>query len=100
VIGELTLGENKLDKHLERFAAISRRVAEEEGATLCDLRVAFIDHLSVHNPKNSAKGILTTDGVHLNSAGNVLVAQEAAWAMVRAARARAKADPAGPQTKD
>ena len=88
VIGEEPLGENSLDEELEEFAAISRRVAADEGATLCDLRRAFQAHLRIFNPKDKAKGVLTSDGVHLNKAGNLLVATEAAEALYRAVLAR------------
>src|SRR5437763_881947 len=41
----------------------------------CDLRKAFLDHLKENNPKDEGSGVLTTDGVHLNDAGNRLVAE-------------------------
>jgi len=37
---------------------------------------AFQDFLKANNPENKEKGILTGDRVHLNDAGNKLVAQE------------------------
>jgi lysophospholipase L1-like esterase/poly(3-hydroxybutyrate) depolymerase len=80
-IGEKPLGENDLDAMLEEFSAISRRVAKEENVTLCDLRLGFQDHLRIFNPSGMPKGILTSDGVHLNAAGNVFVATEAARAL-------------------
>ena len=43
---------------------------------LCDLRIAFVSYLQMHNPHNVEKGILTVDRAHLNAAGNLLVAQE------------------------
>ena len=88
VIGERPAGENRLDEMLARYAAISRRVAREEGAVLCDLARAFRDHLRVFNGANAERGVLTTDGVHLNEAGNRLLATEAARALTRAANAR------------
>lgn len=80
-IGEKPLGENSLDGLLEEFSAISRRVAREENITLCDLRRGFQDHLRIFNPTDMPKGILTSDGVHLNAAGNIFVATEAARAL-------------------
>ena len=62
---------------LEEYAAISRKVAQESGVTLCDLRTEFIDYLKKTNVENESKGILTTDGVHLNIAGNQFVATHA-----------------------
>jgi lysophospholipase L1-like esterase len=74
VIGEKKPGTNKLDDRLDEYAEISRKVAKETGARLCDLRKAFQDHLAKNNPDDKDKGILTTDRVHLNDAGNKLVA--------------------------
>jgi lysophospholipase L1-like esterase len=81
VIGEKAKGENPLDEMLEEYAAVSRKVAKEEKAILCDLRAAFVDYLGVFNPKNLEKGILTADGVHLNKMGNILVAIESSLAI-------------------
>lgn len=89
-IGEMAQGENALDAKLDAYAAISRTVAAEEGAVLCDLRTSFFDHLRLFNTMNLKKGILTGDGVHLNQAGNTLVAIEAARSLRQAARLRSK----------
>ncbi len=75
VIGELPGGANNLDGKLDEYANISRKVAKELNLNLCDLRKAFVDHLQANNAKKQASGILTTDRVHLNEAGNRLVAQ-------------------------
>ncbi len=83
-IGEKTDGSNPLDEMLEEYSTISRTVAKETGVTLCDLRMAFIDHLKQHNPDNKERGILTDDGVHLNAEGNLLVANQAAEAIAAA----------------
>jgi lysophospholipase L1-like esterase/predicted esterase len=90
VIGERpVVGDNELDEMLEQYAAMSRKVAEEEGATLCDLRRAFQNHLKIFNAANGVdRGVLTTDGVHLNAAGNLFVATHAARALREAALAR------------
>jgi lysophospholipase L1-like esterase/poly(3-hydroxybutyrate) depolymerase len=88
VIGEKPHGENRLDKMLDEFAEISRRVAREEGITLCDLQLAFEDHLYFFNPTGMEKGVLTSDEVHLNDVGNQLLAIEAARSLTRAARVR------------
>lgn len=79
VIGECSV--NDLDEMLEEYAAVSREVAEELGAELCDLRKVFRSRLAVFNPTEANSGILTTDGVHLNAEGNLLVAIEAARAL-------------------
>ena len=74
VIGEKTDGTNGLDAMLEDYAAVSRKVAATSGTTLLDLRAAFIGHLQSYNVAGEKSGILTTDGVHLNDAGNRFVA--------------------------
>ena len=74
VIGEKAHGENPSDKLLDEYSNISRKVATESGAQLLDLRKAFINYLREHNSENVAKGILTSDSVHLSKAGNRLLA--------------------------
>jgi lysophospholipase L1-like esterase len=88
VIGEKPLGENSMDEMLEEYSDISRKVAAEEGATPCDLRRAFQDYLRVFNPTDQGKGVLTSDGVHLNATGNLFLATEAARALRQAVLAR------------
>ncbi|MBN9518014.1 SGNH/GDSL hydrolase family protein [bacterium] len=75
VIGEKKGGANKLDAQLDEYAGISRKVAADTGARPCDLRKAFVDHLAKSNSDDKEKGVLTTDRVHLNEAGNKLVAE-------------------------
>lgn len=75
VIGEKTGGANKLDAQLDEYSDISRKVAAETQSQLCDLRKAFVEYLKANNPENKEKGILTGDRVHLNEAGNRLVAE-------------------------
>jgi lysophospholipase L1-like esterase len=74
VIGEKRHGENKFDAMLDEYSDISRRVAKELGARVCDLRETFIHYLAAHNLENKEEGVLTVDSVHLNDAGNRLVA--------------------------
>ncbi|MCA9168153.1 MAG: SGNH/GDSL hydrolase family protein, partial [Planctomycetales bacterium] len=73
VIGEKTDGSNQLDAMLDEYCGISREVAKETGSQLLDLRKAFIEYLTEHNSEQKSEGILTTDGVHLNDAGNEFV---------------------------
>ncbi len=75
--GELLNGGNKYDKSLDDYAAISRKVAGDLHAGICDLRTVFLEYLKGHNPDGKDSGILTTDGRHLSDAGNALLAQEA-----------------------
>ena len=88
VIGEVPDGSNKLDSMLEEYAAISRKVAADTKTEMCDLRKAFIEHLKKNNPKKEHRGILTSDGVHLNPAGNRFVANLCAKAIVAALKKR------------
>lgn len=74
VIGEKHDGSNDLDAMLQEYSAVSRKVAMESGSTLLDLRAAFLADLKEYNIANAATGVLTTDGVHLNEAGNRFVA--------------------------
>ena len=76
VIGEKSAGTNEQDEMLDEYAAISREVAANQHAGVCDLRSAFQDYLAQHNKENKAEGILTVDGVHLNEKGNVFVARQ------------------------
>ncbi|WP_439621141.1 SGNH/GDSL hydrolase family protein [Gemmata sp.] len=75
VIGEKKSGTNALDAKLDEYAEISRKVAKDTGSQLCDLRKAFADHLAKNNADDKEKGVLTGDRVHLNDAGNKLVAE-------------------------
>lgn len=72
VIGEKK--SNKLDAQLDEYADVSRKVAKDTRVTLCDLRKAFREYLEKHNADDKEKGVLTSDRVHLNDAGNQLVA--------------------------
>jgi lysophospholipase L1-like esterase len=76
VIGEKFDRTNPQDPMLEEYCAISRKIAFDRRIRLCDLRKAFIAYLTENNKENREKNILTTDGVHLNDAGNRLVADE------------------------
>ncbi len=83
VIGEKSDGSNPLDKKLDEYAEISRGVAKELKLPLCDLRKAFLDYEKANNAENKDKGVLTTDGVHLNDAGNRFVADVMLMALGR-----------------
>jgi len=76
VIGEKHDGSNPLDKKLDEYCQISRKVATETKSAMIDLRKAFLSHLKEHNAMNADKNVLTTDGVHLNDAGNEFVAKQ------------------------
>lgn len=74
VIGEKIDGTNTYDKMLDEYSDVSRKVAKETNSQLLDLRKAFMNYLKEHNPDNVEKGILTSDTVHLNNNGNIVLA--------------------------
>jgi isoamyl acetate esterase len=76
VIGERKEGSNEVDADLTKYAAGIRDLATKNNLPLCDLRKAFMDYEAKNNPEDKEKGILTTDKVHLNAAGNQLVAEQ------------------------
>lgn len=75
LIGEKKDGANSLDVKLDQYSDLSRALAKELKLALCDLRKATVDYVKEHNPENADKGILTSDRVHLNEAGNKFIAE-------------------------
>lgn len=75
-IGEKWDCTNSLDGELNSYSEIVRKIARQNNCPLIDLRRKFLDYLKANNTENKDKGILTTDGVHLNAKGNQFVAQE------------------------
>jgi Lysophospholipase L1 and related esterases len=82
-IGEKTDFTNELDGDLNKYAAIIRGIAQKNNCQLIDLRKVFLEYNLANNPDNKDKGVLTTDGVHLNEKGNQLVAAEMMKALVK-----------------
>ena len=76
VIGEKKDYSNQQDGDLNKYSQIIRDIAKDLGLPVCDLHSIFHIYEVEHNTSNLDKGILTTDGVHLNEAGNRLVAEE------------------------
>lgn len=74
-IGECTDFSNELDGDLNRYSEIIRNVAKQNNCQISDLRAAFLDYNLKNNPQNKESGILTSDRVHLNEAGNKFVAE-------------------------
>ena len=75
-IGEKTDFSNPQDGDMNQYSTIIRNIASKNGLPLVDLRKAFLNYDLKNNPENKDRGILTTDRVHLNPAGNQLVADE------------------------
>ncbi|MEI9807058.1 MAG: GDSL-type esterase/lipase family protein [Bacteroidota bacterium] len=82
VIGERNDNSNQQDGDLNRYSTVIRNIAADAKLPLCDLRKAFTDYLQTNNPSNAEKGILTTDRVHLNDAGNLFVAKQM-WQVIK-----------------
>lgn len=76
VIGERTDFSNELDGDLNLYSRWIRDFAANRNIPLVDLRKSFLDYNLSNNKENKDQGILTTDKVHLNPAGNALVAEE------------------------
>lgn len=74
VIGEKTDYTNQQDGDLNAYAQIIRNLAQKFHTGLVDLREIFHTYELKDNPGNKESGILTVDRVHLNDAGNQLVA--------------------------
>lgn len=76
VIGERTDNSNEQDGDLNAYSTMIRSLATQQNLPLVDLRKAFLDYNLKNNPTNKERGILTTDRVHLNEAGNQFVAEQ------------------------
>jgi isoamyl acetate esterase len=75
VIGERTDHSNQQDGDLNRYSQTIRDLAAKYDCPLADLRKEFLAYNLKTNAKNQESGILTTDRVHLNDAGNQMVAE-------------------------
>ena len=65
-----------MNKDLDAFSDVVRNLSSEFNTDLLDLRKKFKEYISENNYQNMPKGILTSDGVHLNNEGNKLIADE------------------------
>ena len=74
VIGERTDYTNQQDGDLNAYSQSIRNLAQKFKTGLVDLREIFHTYELKNNPSNKESGILTVDRVHLNDAGNQLVA--------------------------
>ncbi len=81
-IGEKKDYSNQQDGDLNKYSQIIRDIAKDLQLPVCDLRTIFHTYEVENNANNDAKGILTTDGVHLNEKGNRLVAEEM-WKIIK-----------------
>ncbi len=65
-----------MNSDLDNYSDVIRKLSIEFNTELLDLRKIFMQYISENNPDNKSKGILTTDGVHLNNEGSRLIADE------------------------
>ena len=95
VQGEMPDGTNPKDAAIDSYCAITRTVAKETGATLVDLRSAYLACLRNRNAVLRVdgslfmrpSGVLTYDGVHPTANGNRLLATLIADGIARALEA-------------
>jgi lysophospholipase L1-like esterase len=76
VIGEKKDGANEMDADLDKYSEAIRELATKNKLPLLDLRTIFKQYDAANNPDNKEKGILTSDGVHLNALGNQTLADK------------------------
>ncbi|HLG40957.1 MAG TPA: GDSL-type esterase/lipase family protein [Chitinophagaceae bacterium] len=81
-IGEKTDFSNEQDGDLNKYCNIIRGIAGKNSLPVVDLRQQLLDYDLKNNPDNKDRGILTTDGVHLNARGNQFVA-ESMWDAIK-----------------
>ena len=74
-IGERFDNTNEQDGDMNHYSNIIRKIAADQHLTLVDLRSAFGEYEKLNNKNNVDRGLLTSDGVHLNDAGNMFVAK-------------------------
>ena len=65
-----------MNKDLDAFSDVVRNLSSEFKTDLLDLRKKFKEYISENNDQNMPKGVLTSDGVHLNNEGNKLIADQ------------------------
>ena len=65
-----------MNNDLDDYSDIIRKLSREFDTKLLDLRKIFMQYISENNPENKSKGVLTSDGVHLNNIGSKLIADE------------------------
>jgi lysophospholipase L1-like esterase len=82
VIGEKFDATNENDGDLNAYSNIIRKIASDNQCKLIDLRKAFMSYEEKNNIENKASGVLTTDRVHLNEAGNQFLA-ETMWETIK-----------------
>ncbi|MFD1255446.1 SGNH/GDSL hydrolase family protein [Mucilaginibacter terrae] len=75
VIGEKKANTNEQDGDLNLYAKTVNNLAVKYKCEFIDLRKEFTQYNEQNNIRNEEKGVLTRDKVHLNAAGNQMVAK-------------------------
>lgn len=76
VIGEKKGFVNELDGDLNKYSEIIRGIAKNKNTGLIDLHKAILEYINANNPDDISKGVLTSDGVHMNDTGNEFLAKQ------------------------
>ena len=74
-IGEKKNYVNQQDGDLNKYSGIIKSIGSSLAIPVVDLRTLFENYEQEHNTADADRGVLTLDGVHLNDAGNKLVAE-------------------------
>ena len=74
-IGEKKAYMNQQDGDLNKYSGIIKSIGSDMNLPVIDLRTLFENYEQQHNTNDVDRGVLTVDGVHLNDAGNKLVAE-------------------------
>ena len=74
-IGEKKAYMNQQDGDLNKYSGIIKSIGSDMNLPVIDLRILFENYEQQHNTNDVDRGVLTVDGVHLNDAGNKLVAE-------------------------
>lgn len=74
-IGEKKNYVNQQDGDLNKYSGIIKTIGSSMDIPVVDLRTLFENYEQEHNIADVDRGVLTVDGVHLNNAGNKLVAE-------------------------
>jgi len=75
-IGEKTDFSNQLDGDLNKYSSIIRKIGATAQVPVIDFRKSFLEYDLLNNKENKDRGVLTSDGVHLNLVGNQFVADK------------------------
>ena len=74
-IGEKKNYVNQQDGDLNKYSGMIKTIGSDMHLPVVDLRTLFENYEQEHNTQDVDRGVLTSDGVHLNDAGNKLVAE-------------------------